>query len=167
MEDLHSADVIFVAAHSQGCIVATHLLDRLIRDGHILTPRNVDLIAATAATVAPGGVPPVIPTASRSQRICCLALCGIHLGPLRYMKTSSLLQPYIQVSESRVREGRSDRLTLRFGQYFENAAARELFDFQDTETDVSKHYVKALNTVMDHGVSPCPGYFTYLPLTSW
>lgn len=38
-------------------------------------------------------------------------------------------------------------------QYFENAAARELFEFQDTETDVSKEYVKALNTVMDHGVS--------------
>lgn len=38
-------------------------------------------------------------------------------------------------------------------QYFENAAARELFDFQDTESEVSKKYVKALTSVMDHGVS--------------
>lgn len=37
-------------------------------------------------------------------------------------------------------------------QYFENAAARELFDFQNTETEVSRNYVKALNTVMEHGV---------------
>lgn len=38
-------------------------------------------------------------------------------------------------------------------QYFENAAAGELFDFQDTESEVSKKYIKALTSVMDHGVS--------------
>ncbi|KAH8093122.1 hypothetical protein BXZ70DRAFT_950158 [Cristinia sonorae] len=129
LEDLHAADVIFVATHSQGSIVSTHLLDRLIREGHILTPRNVDILNNTAAAIAPGGS--ISASASRTQKICCLALCGIHLGPLRYLKTSSLLQPYIQ--------------------YFENAAARELFDFQDTETETSKEYVKALRTVMDHG----------------
>ena len=41
----------------------------------------------------------------------------------------------------------------RWGQYFENAAARELFDFQNTESEVSRNYVRALQTVMDHGVS--------------
>ncbi|KAJ3553699.1 hypothetical protein NM688_g3475 [Phlebia brevispora] len=112
MADLHAADVIFVAAHSQGCIVATHLLDRLIRDGHILTPRNADIVASTAAAVAPGGAQPVS-------------------GPLRYLRTSSLLQPYIQ--------------------YFENAAARELFEFQNTESTASQDYIRALRTVMDHG----------------
>ena len=99
MEDLHVADVIFVAAHSQGCIVSTHLLDRLIRDGHIITPRNIDILAGAAAAIVPGGaVPPVPASSTRTQKICCLSLCGIHLGPLRYLKTSSLLQPYIQVS---------------------------------------------------------------------
>ncbi|THH30142.1 hypothetical protein EUX98_g4051 [Antrodiella citrinella] len=127
VEDLHAADVIFIATHSQGSIVSTHLLDKLIREGHILTPRNVDILNSTAAMIAPGGSA----STPRTQRICCLALCGIHLGPLRYLKTSSLLQPYIQ--------------------YFENAAARELFEFQDTETETSKDYIKALRTVMDHG----------------
>ncbi|KAI0085511.1 hypothetical protein BDY19DRAFT_896356 [Irpex rosettiformis] len=131
VNDLHAADVIFVAAHSQGTVVAVHLIDKLIKDGHIMTERNAEIIAQAAAQVAPPGV--TLPSASttRTQKICCLALCGIHLGPLRYLKTSSLLQPYFQ--------------------YFENAAARELFDFQDTESEVSKKYVKALTSVMDHG----------------
>ncbi|KAI0691817.1 hypothetical protein BC835DRAFT_1430723 [Cytidiella melzeri] len=131
MRDLHSADVIFVAAHSQGSIVSAHLIDRLIKEGHIMTERNMEIIAQAAASVAPGGIAPSFTSMTRTQKICCLALCGVHLGPLRYLKTSSLLQPYLQ--------------------YFENAAARELFDFQDTETDVSKNYVKALSNVMDHG----------------
>jgi len=50
---------------------------------------------------------------------------------LRYLSTSSLLQPYFQ--------------------YFESAAARELFEFQDTESEVSKHYVAALTNIMHHG----------------
>ncbi|GJE96161.1 hypothetical protein PsYK624_123540 [Phanerochaete sordida] len=130
-EDLHAADVIFVATHSQGSVVSTHLIAQLLNEGHILTQKNMDIITRTAATVAPGGVSPSQPARAKAQRICCLALCGIHLGPLRYLRTSSLLQPYIQ--------------------YFENAAAHELFDFQNTESEVSRSYVKALNTVMDHG----------------
>ncbi|KIP02596.1 hypothetical protein PHLGIDRAFT_286211 [Phlebiopsis gigantea 11061_1 CR5-6] len=130
MSDLHAADVIFVATHSQGSIVSTHLLDQLIREGHILTAQNLAVLARAAAAIAPAGVSPSHARA-RTQKVCCLALCGIHLGPLRYLRTSSLLQPYIQ--------------------YFENAAARELFDFQNTESEVSRSYVKALQTVMDHG----------------
>lgn len=96
--DLHSADVIFVAAHSQGSVVAVHLIDKLIKDGHIMTERNADIIAQAVAQVAPAGAAPPSTSTTRMQKICCLALCGIHLGPLRYLKTSSLLQPYIQVS---------------------------------------------------------------------
>jgi hypothetical protein len=95
MEDLHSADVILVATHSQGSIVSTHLLDRLIREKHIKTSRTSDLLASTSAALAPGGTSPAAPS---TQRVCCLALCGIHHGPLRYLSSSSLLQPYIQVS---------------------------------------------------------------------
>ena len=39
-----------------------------------------------------------------------LALCGIHLGPLRYLSSSTLVGPYLQ--------------------YFESVGARELFAFQ-------------------------------------
>lgn len=103
-------------------------MDRLIADGHIrIAARD---LAAAAVAIASG-------SASMSmmrppQRVCCLALCGIHLGPLRYLSTSSLVQPYIQ--------------------YFESIAARELFEFQNTESQISKDYVKALRNVLDHGV---------------
>lgn len=40
MNDLYGADVVMLATHSQGSIVSTHLLDRLIRDNHIITPQN-------------------------------------------------------------------------------------------------------------------------------
>lgn len=111
--DLHAADAIFVATHSQGTIVSTHLLDRLVRDKHIRTKRNIQ-------------------ENEKPQKVCCLALCGIHLGPLRYLNSSSLLQPYFQ--------------------YFESDAARELFEFQNTENAVSKAYVAALTNVVHNGI---------------
>ncbi|KAL0953078.1 hypothetical protein HGRIS_007278 [Hohenbuehelia grisea] len=126
MDDLHAADAIFVATHSQGSIVSTHVLDRLIRDDHIRTTRSL----ARIPTMDGVSVPDVSPKL-RPQRVCCLALCGIHLGPLRYLSTSSMFQPYIQ--------------------YFESTAARELFEFQNTENAVSQAYVKALQNVVDHG----------------
>ncbi|TFK50658.1 hypothetical protein OE88DRAFT_1713075 [Heliocybe sulcata] len=128
MDAIHGADVIFVATHSQGSIVSTHVLDGLIRDGHIRTRRGVGVSQAGVGVGAGGGVPAV---GVMPQRVCCLALCGIHLGPLRYLSSSSLLQPYIQ--------------------YFESAAAGELFEFQDTESQVSREYVKALRNVTNHG----------------
>lgn len=94
MEDLHAADAIFVATHSQGSVVSTHLLDCLIRDQHIRTSRNTSPAGVTEP-FSPAGLHAV--PAPKPQRVCCLALCGIHLGPLRYLSSSSLLQPYIQV----------------------------------------------------------------------
>lgn len=88
--DLRDADVIFVATHSQGSIVSAHLIDRLIRDEHIrpsATPESTTsnlgaaMTAATAATeavTAGGSAPAAGPGPSKTQRICCLALCGIH-----------------------------------------------------------------------------------------
>ena len=35
---------------------------------------------------------------SKVQRVCCAAPCGIHLGPFKYLSSSTLVQPYIQVS---------------------------------------------------------------------
>ena len=101
MEDLHAADVIFVASHSQGAVVSTHLIDRLIEDGHILTARSVDTLAKTAAAIAAGGSAPI--SAAQAQKVCLLALCGVHLGPLRYLKTSSWLQAYAQASRANLR----------------------------------------------------------------
>lgn len=90
--DLHESDVIFFAAHSQGSVVSTHLLDRLLREGHVVTRSNGLVVQR------------------RAQRLCILSLCGIHLGPLRYLSSSTLVGPYLQ--------------------YFESMAARELFEFQ-------------------------------------
>ncbi|TFK32756.1 hypothetical protein BDQ12DRAFT_692058 [Crucibulum laeve] len=129
MDDLHAADAIFVATHSQGSVVSTHLLDHLIRDKHIRTEKNS--IVARGVEPFPAATGVNIVQAPKPQRVCCLALCGIHLGPLRYLSSSSLLQPYIQ--------------------YFESTAARELFEFQNTESAVSQAYVKALKHVVDNG----------------
>lgn len=130
MADLHAADAIFISTHSQGCVVSTHLLDRLIRDKHIRPPR--DSVCVTGADSFPSSVGIDLPPDMKPQRICCLALCGIHHGPLRYLGSSTLVQPYIQ--------------------YFESLAARELFEFQNTESAVSKAYIHALKNVLDHGV---------------
>ena len=99
VNDIHAADVIFVSAHSQGSIVSTHLIDSLIRDGHVVTSstENVGKQAGQGAEGVPDGSWASEPNVQGRQRICCLNLCGIHLGPLRYLKLSSFIQPYIQV----------------------------------------------------------------------
>ncbi|KAG8761762.1 hypothetical protein FRC11_013246, partial [Ceratobasidium sp. 423] len=78
------------------------------------------------ATEQSGVLPPVAP-----HRVCCLAMCGIHMGPLYSLNSSSFAQPYLQ--------------------WFESQAARELFEFQNTESEVSRNYVAALSIALDHG----------------
>lgn len=99
INDIHSANVIFVSAHSQGSIVSTHLVDLLIRDGHIITRAtgNVGKQAGNSTTEALDGACASESSSRSRQQVCCLSLCGIHLGPLRYLKLSSFIQPYIQV----------------------------------------------------------------------
>lgn len=130
MDDLRTADAILMATHSQGSVVSTHLLDRLIADKHIRTAQNS--VVAGPASSFPAAAGMETAPAPKVQRVCCLAMCGIHLGPLRYLSTSSLFQPYIQ--------------------YLESAAARELFEFQNTNSEASKEYVKALRSVLSNGV---------------
>ncbi|KAJ7487416.1 hypothetical protein B0H11DRAFT_2013225 [Mycena galericulata] len=136
MADLHAADVIFVATHSQGIGIDSHDTRSFIN-----TRRKHHTIRTGGSDVSEDPGRPNVPAPSTSatgslprpplQRVCCLALCGIHLGPLRYLSSSSLVLPYIQ--------------------YFESAAARELFEFQNTESEVSKAYVNALRNVVDNG----------------
>lgn len=66
------------------------------------------------------------------QKVCMLAMCGVHLGPLYSISTSTVIQPYLQ--------------------WFENAAARELFEFQESTSAVSEAYQKALGMVLGNGV---------------
>ena len=106
MDALRAADVIFVATHSQGSIVSTHLIHKLLQDGHIRTgpcsgsgpdaKKGAALdVMGMAVSASSGGVVGVEDT--REQRVCCLALCGIHLGPLAYLQKNSFFMPYIQV----------------------------------------------------------------------
>ncbi|EJU05139.1 hypothetical protein DACRYDRAFT_19736, partial [Dacryopinax primogenitus] len=120
MNDIHQADVILFACHSQGSIVTCQIMDRLLEEGHIYTGYPEQTAGETIVKLETQG--PAIPR--KVQRVVCLALCGIHLGPLLYLNTSVLTQPWLH--------------------YVETAAARELFDFQDTVSDVSKR-------VLDHG----------------
>lgn len=104
VKDIASSDSLFVAAHSQGAIVATHLLARLIEQKHF-NPKKT--------------------------RICFTSLCGIHHGPFAHLRSA---------------------VTSSFINYFETAAAKELFEFQSSNTQVSKHYSSALKIVLNSGV---------------
>uniref|UniRef100_A0A8H7XJY9 YMC020W-like alpha/beta hydrolase domain-containing protein n=1 Tax=Psilocybe cubensis TaxID=181762 RepID=A0A8H7XJY9_PSICU len=147
MSAVRNADVVFVVAHSQGSVVAAHLVDRLFADGVLVSGVHASghghgeeeqgdgVVHSALGVVDPGasaiGVPPPPRKGRTAQRVCLLAMCGIHLGPLRYLSSSTLVGPYLQ--------------------YFESMAARELFEFQNTESAVSKAYVGALTRVLDHG----------------
>lgn len=67
------ADALFVAAHSQGSVVATHLLARLIEQGHV----NV-----------------------RTTRTALLAMCGIHHGPFPHLSTNAISSYYLNMFET-------------------------------------------------------------------
>ncbi|PPQ85326.1 hypothetical protein CVT24_004764 [Panaeolus cyanescens] len=45
LNDIHRADTNLIATHSQGSVVSTHILDRLIKDGHIGDDRQGDVLA--------------------------------------------------------------------------------------------------------------------------
>ena len=94
MADLYEADVIFFAAHSQGSIVSTELLDRLLAEGHINMRPVVPVTTSPADAVI---LPSSVPKTTKVQRVCVLAICGIHLGPLSYLSGSVMMGPYLQV----------------------------------------------------------------------
>ncbi|KDN52558.1 hypothetical protein K437DRAFT_187429 [Tilletiaria anomala UBC 951] len=72
LDDLQSADALFVAAHSQGAVVSAHLLARLIEQKHVSTART---------------------------STCLLAMCGIHNGPFTHLQ-SSLTSSYLHYFET-------------------------------------------------------------------
>ncbi|WVR07878.1 hypothetical protein IAU60_004921 [Kwoniella sp. DSM 27419] len=147
INDLRRADAVFFAAHSQGCIVTTHLISRMVAQGHIRTRLNSEAVSRCEWAFGPIGVVPDEPrrgikrgnsgnlvsgSEGGFQKVAMLAMCGVHLGPLYSISTSSVIQPYLQ--------------------WFENAAARELFEFQDTTSAVSVAYQKALSMVLENEV---------------
>lgn len=103
VNDLKNADAVFLSAHSQGAIVATQLLARLIEQRHVQ---------------------------AENTRMCLLAMCGIHHGPFAHLKSS---------------------ITASYINYFETAAAKELFEFQSSTTAIAQRYTAALKIVLDAG----------------
>ncbi|WVO14941.1 hypothetical protein L204_102582 [Cryptococcus depauperatus] len=145
INDLRRADAIFFAAHSQGCIVTTHLISRLIAQGHIRTHLNAEAVGRCEWAFGPISVIPSSPLRGRKsnlsslpgsdggyQKVALLAMCGVHLGPLYSISTSTVIQPYLQ--------------------WFENAATRELFEFQDTGSAVSQAYQRAMRMILENEV---------------
>lgn len=145
INDLRRADAVLFAAHSQGCVVTTHLISRMIAQGHIRTPHNREAVARCEWAFGPIGIVPdenskrgrriaasLTGAEGGRQKVAMLAMCGVHLGPLYSISTSSVIGPYLQ--------------------WFENAAARELFEFQDSESPVSQAYQKALAMVLENEV---------------
>ncbi|KAI3629127.1 hypothetical protein CBS9595_000199 [Malassezia furfur] len=73
VQALREADAVLVAAHSQGAVVATLLVHRLLREG------VVD---------------------ARRARVCVLSMCGIYQGPFVHLQ-STLASSYINYFETR------------------------------------------------------------------
>lgn len=92
VEAIKKADVVFLATHSQGSIVSTHLVRRILEE-----------------------------VMHDGAKIHLLALCAITQGPFVYLSQSYTLSPYFT--------------------YLESAAARELFEFQDPDSIVSKRFL--------------------------
>ncbi|KAJ1018907.1 hypothetical protein NDA16_004710 [Ustilago loliicola] len=103
VHDLKNCDALFLSAHSQGAIVATQLLARLIEQRHVKAEHT---------------------------RICLLAMCGIHHGPFAHLRSS---------------------VTASYINYFETAAAKELFEFQSSTTALAQQYTAALKIILDAG----------------
>ncbi|KAE8224038.1 hypothetical protein CF319_g3011 [Tilletia indica] len=72
VKDLHEADAIFFSAHSQGSIVGTEVLARLIEQKHIQPERT---------------------------RVCLLAMAGIHEGPFPHLQ-SAIMSAYFTYFET-------------------------------------------------------------------
>ncbi|KAJ1026094.1 hypothetical protein NDA18_003754 [Ustilago nuda] len=72
VRDLKNCDALFLSAHSQGAIVATQLLARLIEQRHVHAEHT---------------------------RICLLAMAGIHHGPFAHLR-SSITASYISYFET-------------------------------------------------------------------
>jgi hypothetical protein len=121
--------------------VSTHLLDRLLADGHVVTRTHGDDVDCTQTHLG-----------RHLQRVCILALCGIHLGPLRYLRSSTVVGPYLQYFES-VAARELFEFQVRLAFFFALCMVHEVrFELQNTESQVSKEYVRALGNVLDHGV---------------
>jgi len=71
----------------------------------------------------------------KRQRICMLAMAGISHGPFPYLKESYLVKYYVGV-----------------GRGHDADAARELFEFMDSDSLVCKKYRESLNAIIQCGV---------------
>lgn len=66
----------------------------------------------------------------RQTRLAVLAMCGVHAGPFEHLRTT-VVSSYLN--------------------YFETAAAKELFEFQKSTSPVSKRYEHSLKVILDAG----------------
>ena len=56
MANLHEADAIPISRHAQGSTVSTHLPDRRIRDGNIVTAQNSGFPKGTGVEAFPSAI---------------------------------------------------------------------------------------------------------------
>ncbi|CAG8635074.1 16601_t:CDS:2 [Funneliformis caledonium] len=71
----------------------------------------------------------------KRQRICMLAMAGISHGPFPYLKENYIVKYFVGAGRSHDAD-----------------AARELFEFMDSDSLVSKKYREALNVIIQRGV---------------
>jgi hypothetical protein len=113
--DVQRADAIFVATHvsisivlaisassllhiivqSQGCIVAAHLLARIIKNGHIHTSQSVKRTKPGEQKSDDDAKGIETDPSRKMARVALLSMCGVHLGPFYNSSTSTVITPYL------------------------------------------------------------------------
>lgn len=100
---VRNAQAIFIAAHSQGCIVATQVVSRMIAQGHIRTKTNSEAVARCEWAFGPATAPPHAKRGNSNgsqpeivlPKVLLLAMCGVHLGPFYNRTAETVMAPYL------------------------------------------------------------------------
>jgi hypothetical protein len=111
VQALRKADVVFLATHSQGSVVSTHLLERMIKEG-LVAGEKIHMLAMCAIAQGPCKSSWIVRWTGTDHGSCAVV----------YLNQSYALTPYFN--------------------YLESAAARELFEFQDSDSVVTINFLE-------------------------
>lgn len=89
-------DSLAIHIQSQGCIVATHLLARIIASGDIIPSLDPDPIRSNGEGSQDESSHALRAEKTRKPaRVALLSMCGVHLGPFYNGAASTVMTPYL------------------------------------------------------------------------
>lgn len=129
------ADWVFVATHSQGTPVSFLLLEELLDIGVVTPWGDISSSSSSSSSNESTNDPSILnykifePNLQRRpQKVGVLTMAGISHGPFPWLKSNFVVK------------------------YFEQEAARELFEFCEHDSTVAQEYLRALSRSLKEGV---------------